>query len=94
MHGDAPHSAERLEDPPTPTFFEPLFQKQRHCFGDDRVQTLFVVLDALVELGEQEVAALEVGSQVGAAGHFLVEPAGKWVGLVADEVMGTHFEVD
>ena len=65
VHGNAAHPAERLKHPYHLVLIHPLEEIEGDWFGNDRVPTFCVDVDALVELAEQEVSLIEVSVQFG-----------------------------
>ena len=94
VHSYASNPAKGLTDFTYSTCFESLFQVEGHHLRDNRVQTLLVVLNALVESAEEEVAAFEVGRQVGGFRNFPDEALGEGLIVMALEVLGADLQVD
>jgi hypothetical protein len=65
VDGDAPYSAEGLEDA-CDSALEALAEVEGDGFGDDGVPALLVDADALLEAGEEVVALVEVPAWEGA----------------------------
>lgn len=65
----------------------------RNSFGDDRIPTFFVNGDSLFELGEEEIAFVEVAEEVFSYSILLFEGGSAVVVVGELEVAGVDLEV-
>ena len=70
MNSDPSNSAKGLTYLLNSALRESFSQIKRNGFWYDGVEALLIVLNALVKLAEQELAPLEVRSEVGSSSNF------------------------